>query len=159
MLRKQYAQNPFDGEGAFRYGGRWSSPGIRLAYASEHQSLAILEYFIHLTPDDPPPDLVLAIAEVPNDISYKEIQADQLPARWRETPAIPELAIIGDDFVQRAEHVALLVPSVLSPSERNWLLNPAHPDFRKIAVQDAESLNYDTRLLPRAHRTRKRESK
>lgn len=159
VLRKQYGQAPFDGEGAFRYGGRWSSPGIRVAYASEHQSLAMLEYFVHLTPEDPPPGLILAIAEVPNDISYKEIRAEELPAHWRETPAIPELAVIGDEFVQRAEHLALLVPSALSPNERNWLLNPAHPDFKRIEVQHTEPLDYDARLLPGTHRARKRGSK
>ncbi|MGH9545186.1 MAG: RES domain-containing protein, partial [Terriglobales bacterium] len=29
MLRQAYARAPFDGEGAYRYGGRWSSPGTR----------------------------------------------------------------------------------------------------------------------------------
>ena len=61
VLRKAYARNPFDGEGAYRYGGRWSSPGVRLSYTSEHQSLAMLEYFVHLDKDDPPTDLVLAV--------------------------------------------------------------------------------------------------
>lgn len=159
VLRKQYAQAPFDGEGAFRYGGRWSSPGTRLAYASEHQSLAMLEYYVHLTPDDPPPDLALAIAVVPNDTSYKEIGTEGLPAGWRKTPAIPELALIGDEFVQRAEYLALLVPSALSPNERNWLLNPAHPEFRRVEVQPIEPLDYDVRLHPGTHRARKRGSK
>jgi len=27
---------PFDGEGAYRFGARWSSPGVRLTYAAEH---------------------------------------------------------------------------------------------------------------------------
>ena len=68
VLRKAYAHAPFDGEGAYRYGGRWSSPGTRLSYASEHQSLAMLEYFVHLDQDDPPSDLVLAAADVPKDV-------------------------------------------------------------------------------------------
>src|SRR2546427_12490373 len=62
ILRKRYAKTPFDGEGAYRYGGRWASPGIRLAYASEHLSLAMIEYFVHLDRDDPPPDLLIAAA-------------------------------------------------------------------------------------------------
>lgn len=159
VLRKQYAQAPYDGEGAFRFGGRWSSPGVRLAYASEHQSLAMLEYFVHLTPDDPPPDLVLVVAEIPDDTSRKDIQLEQLPPRWRETPAIPELATIGDQFVQMSEHLALLVPSALSLSERNWLLNPAHPEFKRIVVRPAERLEYDSRFFSAAHRSRKRRSK
>ncbi len=65
VLRAAYARNPFDGEGAYRYGGRWSSPGTRLTYTSEHQSLAMLEYFVHLDPEDAPDDLVLAMADVP----------------------------------------------------------------------------------------------
>ena len=57
VLRKLYARTPLDGEGAYLYGGRWSSAGTRLAYTSEHQSLAMLEYFVHLDPDDAPPVL------------------------------------------------------------------------------------------------------
>jgi len=88
VLRKKYAGTPFDGEGAYRYGGRWSSPGIRLSYTSEHQSLAVLEYFVHLDKDDPPSDLVLAIGEVPNDLSRKRIDIADLPKNWR-APAAP----------------------------------------------------------------------
>ena len=62
VLRKVYARTPFDGEGAYLYGGRCSSPGTRLSYASEYQSLAMLEYFVHPDKDDPPADLILAIA-------------------------------------------------------------------------------------------------
>ena len=75
VLRAAYAARPFDGEGAYRYGGRWSSPGTRLAYTSEHQSLAMLEYFVHLDPEDAPDDLVLATADVPDNVSRKRIQA------------------------------------------------------------------------------------
>lgn len=119
----------------------------------------MLEYFVHLTPDDPPSDLVLVTAEVPDDIPRREIRAEELPPRWRETPAPPELATFGDEFVERAELAALLVPSALSPHERNWLLNPAHPDFKSIAVHPVEPLHYDLRLLPGTHRSRKRGSK
>ncbi|HVR23364.1 MAG TPA: RES family NAD+ phosphorylase [Candidatus Polarisedimenticolia bacterium] len=40
VLRKAFAHAPFEGEGPYRHGGRWSSSGTRLSYASEHQSLA-----------------------------------------------------------------------------------------------------------------------
>jgi RES domain-containing protein len=158
-LRKPYAQSPFDGEGAYRYGGRWSSPGTRLVYASEHQSLAMLEYFVHLDADDPPPEVVLAIADVPDDLNRNQIRLEKLPANWRVSPAPPELAKIGDEFVQEAKRAVLLVPSVLSPSENNWLLNPAHPDFKKITVHATEPLAHDSRLLLLRHRARKRKAK
>ncbi len=81
VLRRRYATSPFDGEGAYRYGGRWSSPGTRLCYTSEHQSLALLEYFVHLDKDDPPADLVIATAEVPDDLAEERVEADELPRK------------------------------------------------------------------------------
>lgn len=71
----------------------------------------------------------------------------------------PDWVIIGDEFVQRGEQLALLVPSALSPHERNWLLNPAHPKSKRIVVRAPEPLDYDVRLLPGEDRARKRGSK
>jgi RES domain-containing protein len=152
VLRAAYARAPFDGEGAYRYGGRWSSPGTRLAYTSEHQSLAMLEYFVHLDPEDAPDDLVLATADVPDDLSRKRLQAGQMPAHWRETPAPPELAQIGDEFVKKGETCLLLVPSALAVSENNWLINPQHQEFKRITVQAPEPLRYDPRMFRRGRR-------
>ena len=155
ILRQKYARTPFDGEGAYRYGGRWSSPGVRLSYTSEHQSLALLEYFVHLDRNDPPSDLVLASADVPDDLSRERIDIADLPIHWR-TPAAPsELAKIGDQFVQRGEDCVLLVPSVHAPSEHNWLVNPVHPEFRRVAVRALEPLAYDARMFGGGIRRRK----
>jgi RES domain-containing protein len=150
VLRQSYARNPFDGEGAYLYGGRWSSPGVRLSYTSEYQSLAMLEYFVHLDKDDPPEDLVLAIAEIADDVSRERVQASDLPANWRDAAAPPELSEIGDRFAQKGEHCLLLVPSVLAPAENNWLINPGHPDYRRIVALDIEPLSYDPRMFGKA---------
>ena len=147
VLREAYARTPFDGEGAYRYGGRWSSPGVRLSYASEHQSLALLEYFVHLDKDDPPDDLVLAIADIPGELTRERVAVSELPANWRDPAAPPELARFGDDFVAQAKHCLLLVPSALAPNENNVLLNPAHPGYKKIVVRNLEPLSYDPRMF------------
>jgi len=154
VLRRPYARTPFDGEGAYRYGGRWSSPGTRLSYASEHQSLAMLEYFVHLDKDDPPADLVLAIADIPDDLALERVEAADLPAHWREASAPPALARFGDEFAARGEHCALLVPSVLAPGENNLLINPAHPDYRKIVFRGVEPLSYDVRMFGKGRQRR-----
>jgi len=155
VLRVVHARTPFDGEGAYRYGGRWSSPGTRLAYASEHQSLAMLEYFVHLDPEDAPEDLVLATADVPDSVSRERIQAKDMPANWRETPAPPELTQIGDEFVKKAEHCLLLVPSALAVNENNWLINPQHEEFKQILVDEPQPLHYDQRMFRRSPRRRR----
>ncbi|HVI07876.1 MAG TPA: RES family NAD+ phosphorylase [Candidatus Binatia bacterium] len=152
VLRRAFARNPFHGEGAYLYGGRWSSPATRLSYASEHQSLAMLEYFVHLDKDDPPDDLALAVAEVPDDVRGETLQLAQLPANWRDPTAPPLLARFGDDFAKSAERCLLFVPSVLAPRERNCLVNPAHTDFRKIEVHPLEPLSYDPRMFSTSRR-------
>jgi len=149
VLRRKYATVPFEGEGAYRYGGRWSSPGIRLGYTSEHQSLAMLEYFVHLDKDDPPSDLVMAIAEVPEDVSREELVVRDLPESWRDSIPLPQLAAFGDEFAQRGENCLLFVPSVLAPAERNYLINPAHADYKRIAMLPLEPLQYDPRMFSR----------
>jgi len=155
VLRAAYGRAPFDGEGAYRFGGRWSSPGVRVAYASEHQSLAMLEYFVHLDPEDAPDDLILATADVHNKISRERVELADLPANWRETPAPPDVAQIGDDFVKKGKTCLLLVPSALAPHETNWLINPQHPEFVEITQNAAEPLRYDPRMFrPRSRRTK-----
>jgi RES domain-containing protein len=156
VLRKPYARTPFDGEGGYRFGGRWSSPSVRLSYASEHQSLAMLEYFAHLDKEDPPADLVLAIAEVPPDLIRERVEIKVLPPSWRDPAAPPELARLADEFAARARHCVLLVPSVLAPGENNCLINPAHPDFRRIAIHGVQPLNYDSRMFAKPRRSRQK---
>jgi RES domain-containing protein len=154
VLRKPYARTPFDGEGSYQYGGRWSSPGTRLSYASEHQSLAMLEYFVHLEASDAPPDLVLASADIPDDLSRQQIEVGTLPANWRETPAPAELARLGDKFVLTGKDCILIVPSALVPNENNWLINPLHEEFQKIKIRETEPLTYDSRLSVRGRSSR-----
>jgi RES domain-containing protein len=147
VLRAAHGRAPFDGEGAYRFGGRWSSPGIRVAYASEHQSLAMLEYFVHLDPEDAPDDLILATADVPDKMSRERLELRNLPVNWREVPGPPELAQFGDDFVKMAATCLLLVPSALATHEYNWLINPLHPEFAEITQNAAEPLRYDPRMF------------
>jgi len=154
VLRKAYAGTPLDGEGAYLYGGRWSSEGTRLAYTSEHQSLAMLEYFVHLDAVDAPPDLVLVTAEVPDDLRKQRIAVDELPSNWRRSPAPAELARIGDEFVRKSGYCILTVPSALAPKEDNWLLNPLHAGFGRVVVSRVEPLIYDERMFGASRRTR-----
>ncbi len=115
----------------------------------------MLEYFVHLDPEDPPGDLVLAIAEVPEGLSREQMAITTLPAFWRDTPAPPDLAQVGDDFVMRAKNCVLIVPSALAVSEHNWLINPQHADFHQIVQHPPEPLHYDPRLFGPGRRRRK----
>lgn len=147
ILRKSFSKSPFDGEGAYRFGGRWSSAGVRLVYTAEHLSLAMIEYLVHIDPDDPPPDLVVVAADVPAGVSRTVVTARQLPGNWRQTPAPPELARFGDRFVEEGRAAILVVPSALAPAESNWLLNARHREFARIRVRRPEPFAYDARFF------------
>jgi RES domain-containing protein len=106
--------------------------------------LAMIEYFVHLDPQDPPKDLLVVTAEIPDTASRTSISTKQLPANWRESPAPSELAEIGDGFVHNGRAAILIAPPALAPAESNWLINPGHPDFSKIRVHPPESFEYDS---------------
>jgi RES domain-containing protein len=107
----------------------------------------MLEYFVHLDQDDPPRDLVLAVAEIPYDLTRERIDPGNLPGNWRDAAPPPELVRFGDEFVQRGEHCLLVVPSALAPTEHNCLINPAHPDYKRIGMREVEPLSHDPRMF------------
>jgi RES domain-containing protein len=147
ILRRPYADDPFNGEGSYRYGGRWSSPGTRLAYSSQNLSLAMLEYFVHIDRRNAPADLVVVSAVVPDEVSRITVSPNQLQAGWRSTPAPEGLTAHGDEFITNGLACVLIVPSAINPRESNWLIHPLHPDFKKIRIGEAEPFAYDSRLL------------
>jgi RES domain-containing protein len=147
LARLAFAANAFDGEGSYRFGGRWSSPGTRVVYTGEHLSLAMLEYLAHLDPNRLPDDLVLAQAEIPDSIHRIRVRTKDLRAAWARYPALAELANVGDRFVAEGRAAVLIVPSALAPAESNWLLNPVHREFRRIRILPIEPFQYDRRLI------------
>jgi RES domain-containing protein len=90
---------------------------------------------------------VVAAADVPDDVSCVNVRSGSLPATWRQTPAPVELAAIGDRFARRRREAILVVPSALAPDESNWLLNPDHPDFRRVRIHPPEPFAYDARFF------------
>jgi RES domain-containing protein len=107
----------------------------------------MLEYLVHLDPADPPTDLVLAKATIPDTVSRIVYPLADLPDDWRSYPAPPSLAKIGTDFVNEGRAAILIVPSVLAAPEVNLLLNPNHPDFSLISRPTIEPFSYNDRLI------------
>lgn len=147
IVREPYSKTPLDGEGSYRFGGRWSSPGTRIAYTAEHLSLAIIEYFVHIEASDPPKDLVVVAADIPDTVSRVALTPEELPSNWRQVPAPTRLAVVGDSFAAERKSAILVLPSALVPSESNWLVNPLHPEFAEIRVNPAEPFHYDARFF------------
>lgn len=149
LVAERHAARAFDGEGARLYGGRWNHPGIPVVYASATLSLAALELLVHLDLEDAPEDRV-AIAAVPSaGLEIEEVSAENLPAAWRSYPAPEALKVLGTAWASESRSPVLRIPSVVIPEESNYLLNPRHPEFSRITLQDPAPFTFDRRLWKR----------
>ena len=145
IVTARFADSAFSGEGARLFGGRWNRKGLPMVYTAEARSLALLEMMVQ---DDPLRAHYLLIpAFVPSDVSLRELEAAELGGDWRALLARDRLQTRGNDWLQGGESCILSVPSAVVPAERNFLINPLHPDFSKISIGEAESLETDVRLL------------
>jgi len=145
IVKQKHAATAFSGEGAARTGGRWNSRGGRVVYASGSQALAALESLVHLNP----PAL---FAYVTFGASFNRAFCETLPQRalppnWRLAPAPPSCQALGDAWLHEERSAVLEVPSVIVEGESNYLLNPAHPDFKNIVISPPRQFSFDPRLL------------
>lgn len=145
LVKARYADAAFDGEGARLYGGRWNSVGTRVAYASESAALAVLEVLVHLQSSATLGAYVLVPVEVPAAL-VRTPSPNALPADWRTSPPPPAARAVGDAWVRDGSSVALWLPSAVVETERNLLLNPAHPGFARVRVGEARPFAFDARL-------------
>ncbi|MGH7593260.1 MAG: RES family NAD+ phosphorylase [Gemmatimonadales bacterium] len=141
------AHRPLDGEGARLYGGRWNSPGRAVVYASATLALAALEYLTHLDSSDAPRDLVAVRITVPDDLPQSELQPRSLPPRWHRYPAPDRCRQLGDAWLAAGKTAILRVPAAPVPEEWNLLLNPGHPDFRRVKASGERQFHFDPRLI------------
>lgn len=146
LVKRDRAATAFDGEGAFRFGGRWNSKGQRVVYASSSLALALLEILVHLDPSRTIPELLAIPIDIPKDLvdhgpkSSLDRIGHGLP--W----PLPQTRQIGDRWIRAAKQAVRQVPSAIIPIESNYLLNPIHPDFARCHVGDPQPLPVDVRL-------------
>ena len=140
------AHAAFDGEGARRYGSRWTPRGVAAVYTSATLSLAALERFVHTDPDLEPADLLAVAVDIDDALPIHQLDIAQLPANWREYPAPDPLARLGADWLAGARTAILAVPSVVIAHERNYVMNPAHADFRRLVPGRPEPFSFDPRM-------------
>ncbi len=143
IVKEKQVASAFNGEGARLYGGRWNSAGTSVVYASGTKALAALESLVHLNPP-----VIFKYVAIPIEFDESLVEkATVLPTDWTDEPPPPSTKNIGDRWVKEARSAVLELPSVIIPGEPNFVLNPAHPDFRKITVGKPEFFSFDPRLL------------
>jgi len=146
ICRRKYGTTAFGGEGAKIAGGRWNRKGTRIAYCGGSLALAALEMLVHVDVNQLPVDLVCIRAVVPDSAAIEAVDVTNLPRTWSATPAPDVLQDIGTDWVLRGSSAVLAVPSAIIPHELNYLINPAHADFARVAIGLPEPFAFDPRL-------------
>ena len=145
IVKAKHAATAFSGDGAAKTGGRWNSRGVPVVYTSSTKSLAALETLVHLNPPVPFKYVVFRLQF--DDALVENVPLNRLPAGWRVEPPPPSTKAIGDAWVREVRSAVLALPSVIIPGELNYLLNPAHPAFKRISIGKPERFAFDPRLL------------
>lgn len=143
---ERHASTWDSGEGSFRVGGRWNSPGIRAVYMSIDPATAILEVAVHKgfpALDTVSHTLTSATILDPGKIHIVK-PADVPNANWLR-PCVPSLGQqqFGDALLAR--HPFILIPSAVSTYSWNLLFIAEHAKtLYKLRSQERFAL--DTRL-------------
>lgn len=140
------------GLGGEKSDGRWhtAAPGKRIVYLSEHPAVALLETLANLkgNPVLFPEKYQLLEIQVEDDV-YSATTAlldDKGNAFDFEAP-IEVSRRAGNHWLQSKASALASVPSFPSPRSMNILLNPLHPDVKKVIIADCNWIKYDKRLF------------
>ncbi len=145
LTKNKHLSTAWDGEAAKRVGGRWNSVGTAVVYTSATLALALVETLGHI-----PSGVLPAYTAVPvdfDDALVIALAAHDLPTDWNSDPAPASTMAVGDAWVMAASSPVFRVPSVIVPTEHNYVLNPRHPEFTKTRVGTPMPFPFDPRLL------------
>ena len=137
--------NDLSGAGAKLFGGRWNSKGTEMLYITEFISLAALEMLVHNQFKDFSIPLSLLHISIPDTLEIKELKLIKLKEDWINDEGYTQY--MGDQFVQSGKSLLLKVPSAIINEEHNYLLNPAHADFKRIRITAVKNFETDKRLF------------
>ena len=142
-----YRADDMSGMGAKIDGGRWNEQGVAVVYASENRALACLETVVHLNAGGLPLNRYLVEVSIPDSIwsAREEVNMVKLVG-WDAEPASIVSISYGTDWLRARRSAVLVVPSVITPEEKNILVNPDHSDSKKITARSIRRWTYDSRM-------------
>jgi RES domain-containing protein len=134
----------FDATGSTFAPGRWNTPASPVIYASEHYSTALLEKLAHGSGLLPPNQHYVAIT-IPRGLTYEVFDPPALPG-WDGLPATVSREY-GEDWCLQKRSLILIVPSIIARIDRNFVINPAHPEFDSLTTGLNQPVYWDSRLF------------
>ena len=125
---------------------RWNSNDVQVVYTSASQSLACLENVVHRNSMGLNAFFKVMYLEMPDNLKIDVVDRDQLPYHWKSFEALHFTQRIGDAWASAMSSAVLKVPSSIIATEFNFLLNPLHPDFKRIKLLKSDPFVFDERI-------------
>lgn len=149
MLLYRFAHRKFaqdlSGTGARLKGGRWNPPGIPVIYTSETISLALLEILANAQTLEDLQMVQLMEIEIPAHADYQDIRLQGLKKNWYRDFDYTQW--MGKEILQSQKTLLCRCPSAIVHQEHNYLVNPLHPDFKKVKLGNTADFYFDDRLF------------
>lgn len=143
IVKAKHKKRAFDGEGARIAGGRWNKIGIPMIYTADSLALAALETIVHL----PKQELLKKIfSSIPVEFDAGlviTLNPADIPKDWDSFPPPESTQNISSEWALKKRSVVLKAPSTVIREEFNYLVNPAHPDFKKLSIGSPAKFVFD----------------
>lgn len=145
LCRSIYADEAFSGQGTLALGGRWSPRGVAVVYCAQSRSLAAMEILVHYIGTKVFRESLWM--QIPAEVPAEVIELPtRVPTAWREPSPVESVQAFGARWAKEQRSAVLRVPSSVVLGEFNYLLNPAHPDFKRVRLGKPEPFSFDQRL-------------
>ncbi|MGJ7030825.1 RES family NAD+ phosphorylase [Niabella hirudinis] len=146
IVKKKHLDENLKGIGAGITGGRWNKKDTRCIYTAESRALATVEQLANTTRNNYlTTNLVLRTLFVPDDCIFR-VPLEKLPVNWRDKPASIPSKAFGTALLESRAWLAYILPSAIIPEECNIIIDPVHPDMKKVIVIDEQEMEIDERL-------------
>jgi RES domain-containing protein len=142
---RKYAADDLSGAGAAKSPGRWNDEGQPALYTAPTIAIAVLETAAHVDDSGLPLNKYLVRIEVPDSVwaARGVMDVSKLAVTWAAIPAGRVSVQAGADWLRGMTAAVLEVPSVIVPEESAAIINPLHPDAKKLSASVVRLFEYN----------------
>ncbi|MDB5007429.1 MAG: hypothetical protein JWP45_1822 [Mucilaginibacter sp.] len=125
---------------------RWNPNDLGVIYTASSRSLACLENAVHRSQTGLNQLFSVMTIEFPDHIKIITVSPSDLPLSWAEYNQMYITQQIGERWIKENQSAILQIPSSIIEEETNYLLNPAHEDFKNIRIINNRPFLFDQRI-------------
>lgn len=128
------------------YPARWNSKGIEVIYTASTRALACLENLVHRSGEGLHHTFRITEIYIDDQTSCETIKPANLPNQWFKMENYGNTQSKSDQWIIEKRSLLLQVPSSIIRDEYNVLINPNHPEFSRVEIQQVTHFSFDERL-------------